>query len=923
MRIEVEPQELISAGEEIGRLGEKLGLLSSAMGQALASGVASGNDPAGMNFGISYGREADAFANRLAEAANAFTNVGRMLEATGYNYRNADAASVAGGPGPSGGIGAQPAVVQAGDAPYGPNGATVPPPAKWHVIQPLLNVIPGFGFFAGTAMTWPNGNSALMNVTAAQWRNIARGLSLFEPAMAAAKALAGAQNIPEAGDINQALADLGTGVTLLSNMAGQMATTVSDFATGVQETQDAIRRLLDRLSLDGLWDTVTGFLTGEGDDILREIARDVGTVLENFQNQVEGLVGLIKELGVLLGEAATAFQKWIRPVLVGVFGEEHGNILADAVTWYTDVQVGSVVALLGAVADTVALADPNTWKGMADMALSIAKDPSKLDDVLPDMGKEFIALDQIQGDHPGRGIGAAGFNIASLFIPGGALSKTGTLAKGLGAAQDLFKGRLPDSPGRLPGSGDVPHLPDIPDAPAAPNIPEFRSPGIPERVLTSDGSGGVGSGSPGSPPSTAAAAPGSGVATGKAPTGPSGTGPAPTQSGSGPAGGGAGPGGGSSTGPVPTGGPNNGPSSHGPGPAGVAPSSSGADGSIRPPESQSVNSSRDSAGSGLSGPNLADEGGGPNRQSSSGGDSSDQSSTSAGSRPSDGSPVADDSPSSSTISEAPGEAFNEGAAEGSRESIGDSTPLPVDDRHRVDAVDSGAHSTESETDPTTLRGDGGANSHPLHSGERSGDGWHRLDDAEIDPDYGHHQLENHWSYGDYPTEIDQRVQALISDPDAPWGRDIDGNPLSQRQYEGTYNTTGPAGEHWQNWPPNAGAVPETRLVYERMDAVVRDFGTVDGQIALDRIGKYDGDYLAVMPDGVPATFEQRSLPVFSLTQPYHQFGMAGHLPEGWAVEVSEVAPAFGREGGGIQVRILDEDGEPVLIPRLIGLGILQ
>jgi hypothetical protein len=495
VRIEVEPQELISAGGEIGGLGEKLGLLSSAMGQALASGIASGNDPAGMNFGVTYGRQADAFASRLAEAADAFTNVGRMLEVTGYNYRHADAASVAGGPGPSGGIGAQPASVHAGDAPYGPNGATVPPPAKWHLIQPLLNVIPGFGFFAGTAMTWPTGNSALMNVTAAQWSNIARGLSLFEPAMTAAKALAGAQNIPEGGDINQALADLGAGVTLLSNMAAQMATAVSDFATGVQETQDAIRRLLDRLSLDGLWDTVTGFLTGEGDDILREIARDVSTVLENFQNQVEGLVGLIKELGVLLGEAATAFQQWIRPALVGVFGEEHGNILADAVTWYTDVQVGSVVALLGAVADTVALADPNTWKGMADMALSIAKDPSTIDDVLLDMGKEFIALDQIQGDHPGRGIGAAGFNIASLFIPGGALSKTGTLAKGLSATQDLFRGGLPGSPSRLPGSGgNTPDMPELPNAPAVPNVPQFRSPGIPESTLAPAGPGGPGKG---------------------------------------------------------------------------------------------------------------------------------------------------------------------------------------------------------------------------------------------------------------------------------------------------------------------------------------------------------------------------------------------------------------------------------------------
>lgn len=565
----MEPQGLITAGEQIGALGTQLGMLSKALGQVLASGIASGNDAAGMNFGVTYSREADGFASGLAEAANAFTNVGLMLEATGYNYRNADAASVAGGPGPSGGPSGEPGKIEAGDAPYGPNGATVPPPGSWYLVQPLLNVIPGFGVLAGTAMTWPNGNSALMNVTAAQWRNLSQGLALFEPAMAAAKALAGGQIIPEGGDITKALADLGLGVSNLSNLAGSMATAVSDFATGVQETQDAIRRLLDRLSLEGLWDTVTGLLTGEGDDILREIARDVGTVLENFQDQVKGLVGLLGELGVLLGEAATAFQKWIRPVLVEAFGDQHGNMLADAVTFYTDVQVGSVAALVGLVADTVALADPDTWKGMADMALSIAKDPSTIDDVLLGMGKEFIALDQIQGEHPGRGIGAAGFNIASLFVPGGALSKTGTLAKGLTATRGLFSGGLPGSLGRLPGvGGNTPNMPDLPDAPAAPDIPEIRSPGVPESVLAP---GGVGPGSPGGSSSITPTAPGAGPGTGNAPTGSSGTGSAPSQSGAGPSSGGAGPGSGSSTGPAPTGGSSSGPSSNGQAPTGGSP----------------------------------------------------------------------------------------------------------------------------------------------------------------------------------------------------------------------------------------------------------------------------------------------------------------------------------------------------------------
>jgi hypothetical protein len=103
-----------------------------------------------------------------------------------------------------------------------------------------------------------------------------------------------------------------------------------------------------------------------------------------------------------------------------------------------------------------------------------------------------------------------------------------------------------------------------------------------------------------------------------------------------------------------------------------------------------------------------------------------------------------------------------------------------------------------------------------------------------------------------------------------------------------------------------------------MDAFVRDYGD-----QVDRLGKVDGDYLAVMPDGVPAPFEERSLPIYSLTQPYHQYQLSGFLPDGWSVEVSEVAPAFGREGGGLQVLIMDSEGKHVTISGLRDAGVIN
>ncbi len=238
------------------------------------------------------------------------------------------------------------------------------------------------------------------------------------------------------------------------------------------------------MSFDGLWDTVTGFLTGEGDDILREVARDVGTVLHNFQQQVKGIVGLLDELTGLIGDAATAFQKWMRPILVEHFGEGVGNALADTVTWYTDVQVGAVTGLIGTVSGVVAMADPDTWKGMAEMALSVAKDPTSLPGVLANMGKEFVAWDQWSGDHPGRAAGEAGFNIGSLFVPGGALSKTGSVAKGLNLSRRVLEeGRLPrvrELGSWTRGTPQPIEMPRVPEfTPASPGgVPPVRPEGI-------------------------------------------------------------------------------------------------------------------------------------------------------------------------------------------------------------------------------------------------------------------------------------------------------------------------------------------------------------------------------------------------------------------------------------------------------------
>ncbi|WP_395309571.1 TNT domain-containing protein [Mycobacterium sp. AMU20-3851] len=896
MRIEVEPQQLIGAGKHVGSLGTQLGALSDAMGQVLAGGIASGSDPAGLNFGITYGRQADEFGQALADAANAFKNVGLMLEATGFNYRNADAASTPGGPGPSGGISGEQARTTAGDAPYGPNGSNVPPPGKWWLITPFLRMIPGIGIAAGVAMTWPSGNAAMMNLTAAQWRNIGQGLSVFEGAMAGAKASVDAQDIPEKGTIKTALEELGTRVSDLSKFAGGLATTIGEFATGVQETQDAIRNLLNRISLDGLWDTVTGFLSGDGDRVLREIADDVSTVLENFQNQVKGVMGLLEELKTLLGEAADAFQKWIRPVLVETFGDQVGNRLADGIKLYTDIQVGAASGLINLVSGTVAMADPDTWKGLADTAMMLIDDPSKTDDVLKEIGSQFIALEQWQGDNPGRGFGEAAFNIGSLFVPGGALAKGGSVAKGLSATRHLLDKIDSGSPSRLPGLGGnrVPDMGELPEAPGAPDVPEFDRPGIPESVLAPGGSGAPmrpqsvdpGAGSPSS------ASPGSGAGGGHAPTGDSPNGSGPGSSSGAPvpagvaAGAGDGPGGSSS------GGSGSGSSSGAPVPAGVA--AGAGDGS----------SGSSSGGSG-SGGGPSGNGDGPGSSSSGG----------SGSGRDTDQPVA---PPASPSADAPGTGSGDGSGGPSNSEPGASTS------DRPPAAESSPLSAESSD-------------HVADSSQTVDAG---TQDQLSDQDANDHAVtESTESHGAPTSQVPERVPGVdfalpaedamqvLSDPAAEIRRLSEGgipdsvlegyDPLAGRQLADfrdeftVLDKNGNLAWDWQNQAPNNG-----------FDGEPVELDNIPSGHQLDRLGFNGGGFMA--DEGAPMA--ERAMAPGPAAQ-YHTFEGTGRpVPEGkdWVVQHGPVKSAFGQPGGAEQWVVIDRStGYPVKVEDLIRARMLR
>lgn len=126
---------------------------------------------------------------------------------------------------------------------------------------------------------------------------------------------------------------------------------------------------------------------------------------------------------------------------------------------------------------------------------------------------------------------------------------------------------------------------------------------------------------------------------------------------------------------------------------------------------------------------------------------------------------------------------------------------------------------------------------------------------------------------------------------------------------------------FDRYPPNHGSVPGTRVVYSSIEAAIGDYGAT-----VDRIGPECGAVMQLRIDGVASSFEDRSLPVSALALKYNTYILnpdaPGGLPEGWGLELSKVAPAFGRDGGAIQVKFIDDISREVPISDLRDLGLI-
>lgn len=898
----VDPEALFAVGSAVGAAGEGL----TANLTILTSGFAAhtGLDAAGTVFGLAYQDAAGSLLKAVAAAINACRQSGALIQQGASNYSKAEAASTLGGGGDV--LRAPPAPVKiAAPGPPGTWGKGDPPPLLWAVVQSFVDDL------------WPDGDAAGIRAAATRWRGFAGAAGGMRSALTAAKSLLHAQQIPEGGKIDDALSQIGDCMGKIADASGKLATSLDGFADEVEGAQNAIRDLLHRLgSLTDIGHDLMLIVKGGALEEIKKIAQDINGVLHHLGREARAGEQVMK-LGMQAADGLVVkFEKYARGELTQFLGDEVGNPVATVFDTWVNTNEG---VLKGAVGMALALGDLDprwfvldpegaaaTW---SDMGKSLWKgslinaflNPREASQANIQMLKSLLHLDDWSTARPGLGFGENLFDAALLFVPGGgeagaAADGAGAAARGAGAAAETA-GRGARAVDGLKGlAGARGELADVAAAGGdltksldgvAENLPKV-DPALSGRPVEAPAPKPLESPveSAPRPPDMAQGAPHAPGPAGRPDAAPA---PArvPHEPLAGPHQPVAAPAGGPPLAPVPAAVGERVPSAvprlveHSPVHVPRSPSGSLA-------ESAPIAAHPPPSAPSFAAPHFTPPAAHPPEPPAPGGGWHAPGDGGAPSGPPHGRPPHGGGP------HRPGDGPPSDHPEGvSRDGDG----------------------------PPSHDGNGpGERQDPVHSDGPAGDGWHRLlNDEPLDSHYGE-PLSDHWDFTDNPVDparIDGDVAELIHDPNAPFGRDPQGHIYTEQQYAERFNRIGHGSEHWYNFPANGGALPGTRVAYTDAASYMRDYG-----VQLDRVGGDGGKYLAVMEDGQPASWEHRALHVDSLREPYHSYTF-GRLPDGWTIEVSEVAPGMGQPGGSIQVRIFDDEGEPRSVEDLTRRGVLR
>ncbi|CQD10290.1 ADP-ribosyltransferse [Mycobacterium europaeum] len=478
-----DPTALDRAGATMLSVGESLGSVISGLTAALSGSAGmAGDDPVGAALGRAYDGAAAKVIEAMARTRNGLCSIGDGVRVSAHNYALAEALSdvrgqAAGLPAPQ-----VTAPMTVGTKPPSAVGPGSGAPAGWGWVAPYIGMI------------WPSGDSAKLRAAAGAWATAGANFMATETAAGGgAMAAIGAQQIPEGAAINKALADASEATLNVARQCQTVAAQLNSYAAKVDKVHAAILDLLSRIcdpltGIKEVWD----LLTDADEDEIKRIADDIRTVVDNFAQEAETLGDQINAAMTAAVDAAEGMARWA--------GKEWDHFLHGTSVGRVLNHVGRSLKGLGEEAwdslEDVAKFSPSRLQsdpvGYAKDVVGMVAGEAPLVGLGPDggpgvaeswkaLGKQVTHWDE-WGSNPDGAFGKTLFDVATLALPGGPLSKLGKLGRGVGdAARGLRAPRLPEGvkpPSVHPPTEAPPSGPKPPESgpPAPPRNPEPGKP---------------------------------------------------------------------------------------------------------------------------------------------------------------------------------------------------------------------------------------------------------------------------------------------------------------------------------------------------------------------------------------------------------------------------------------------------------------
>ena len=477
----VDPRVLDGAGATVISVGEGLASTVSTLTATLAGchGM-SGDDPAGAAFGHSYDNSASKLLEAMATTRNGLCRLGDGVRVSAHNYSIAEAHSNISGqgqplPGPH-----LTGAISAGSSPSSV-GRGVSVPVGWGWVANYIGMI------------WPTGNSAKLRGAAAAWTRAGTHFEVSEiVGSAGSMSVIAAQQIPEGPAIASAFAETHRCAAGVLQQCTTVATHLTSYAAKIDTVHAAIIDLLSRICnpLTGIKE-VWEFLTDEDEDEIKKIANDIRIVVDQFTAEVDALgqqiaTALTEAQTILSTMAHYAAKEWdhfLHATDIGRaldhFGRTCGGFLREA---------ESTIEGMWTLNPLRAVVDPKGfWQAVSGAvekleALTGADGELKAEESWKELGKGIVHWDEWSTD-PFTATGETLFDLATVALPGGALSKLSKFGRLAEDAAEAPKGFHIPTPGRLPNP--APH--DNPQARNEPPRSEAPKSGQPGPAPTTKG----------------------------------------------------------------------------------------------------------------------------------------------------------------------------------------------------------------------------------------------------------------------------------------------------------------------------------------------------------------------------------------------------------------------------------------------------